>query len=375
LLLTLRHALLPLGETDRIRDALGQAAELAEHLGDRRRQAHVAVFRGSYHWWVGEHARAYELAARGLRSGTDLGDAALCASATYFMAVSHETRGSYRDAVRLLRPLATSGNGGLSSAYGGVTAPAVFWTSHLARSLAELGDFSAARAAANDAMRIMAPLHHPFLTVHVSCSMATVALRQGRADEAISLLEQLREINMVGSAPVVFPINEWFLAYAYALVGHPDAADLLRRMERLTDDARFTYSYPFWLTLLGEGYLLLGEVEEALARADRALELSRKRGERGNEGWSLRLTGDALSALRPRSEREIADSYRSALAIAEELGMRPLVAHCHLGLGKLYQRTGTRQEAQAHLTTATTMYREMDMRFWPEQAELEPKGL
>ena len=55
--------------------------------------------------------------------------------------------------------------------------------------------------------------------------------------------------------------------------------------------------------------------------------------------------------------------------------MRPLVAHCHLGLGKLYPRTGTRQEAQEHLTTATTMYREMDMRFWPEQAELEPKGL
>src|SRR2546426_5504505 len=214
LLLTLRHALLPLGETDRIRDALGRAAELAERLGDRRREAYVAVFRGSYHWWVGDHARAYELAASGFRSGTDLGDAALCASATYFMAVSHETRGSYRDAVRLLRPLATSASGGISTAYGSVAAPAGFWTSHLAPSLPHLGDFSAARAAAADAMRITTPLHHPFLTVHVSCSMATVALRQGRADEVISLLEQLREITG-RSALVVFPINEWFLAYAY----------------------------------------------------------------------------------------------------------------------------------------------------------------
>ena len=49
--------------------------------------------------------------------------------------------------------------------------------------------------------------------------------------------------------------------------------------------------------------------------------------------------------------------------------MRPLVAHCHLGLGKLYRRTGKREQAQEHLTTATTMYREMDMRFWLEQAE------
>ncbi len=49
--------------------------------------------------------------------------------------------------------------------------------------------------------------------------------------------------------------------------------------------------------------------------------------------------------------------------------MRPLVAHCHLGLGKLYAHTGQREQAREHLRTATTMYREMDMRFWREQAE------
>jgi hypothetical protein len=57
------------------------------------------------------------------------------------------------------------------------------------------------------------------------------------------------------------------------------------------------------------------------------------------------------------------------VALAGDLGMRPLVAHCHLGLGKLYWRTGKREQAQGHLTTATTMYREMGMRFWLEQAE------
>ena len=62
------------------------------------------------------------------------------------------------------------------------------------------------------------------------------------------------------------------------------------------------------------------------------------------------------------------------LALADELGMRPLVAHCHLGLGKLYRRTGERQRAHEHLTTATTMYREMDMRFWLEQAEAAMAG-
>ena len=59
------------------------------------------------------------------------------------------------------------------------------------------------------------------------------------------------------------------------------------------------------------------------------------------------------------------------LALAEPRGMRPLIAHCHLGLGKLYRRTGQREQAQEHLTTATTMYREMDMRFWLEKAEAQ----
>ena len=67
--------------------------------------------------------------------------------------------------------------------------------------------------------------------------------------------------------------------------------------------------------------------------------------------------------------------YRQALVLAEPRGMSPLVAQCHLGLGKLYRRTGKRGQAQKHLTIATTMYREMDMRFWLEQAETEVKEL
>jgi len=65
-----------------------------------------------------------------------------------------------------------------------------------------------------------------------------------------------------------------------------------------------------------------------------------------------------------------AEAYdRAAMTLASELGMRPLVAHCHLGLGTLYQRTGDQAKAQQHLTTAATMYREMGMTFWLEKAE------
>jgi hypothetical protein len=59
------------------------------------------------------------------------------------------------------------------------------------------------------------------------------------------------------------------------------------------------------------------------------------------------------------------------LQLTEALDMRTLVAHRHLGLGRLHRRTGKRQEAQDRLTPAVTMHREMDMQFWLEQAEVE----
>ena len=83
----------------------------------------------------------------------------------------------------------------------------------------------------------------------------------------------------------------------------------------------------------------------------------------------LRLFGEITAQADPPDAESAQESYRRALDRATELGMRPLVAHCHLGLGTLYRRTGDDAKAAEHLTTATTMYREMDMGFWLEKAE------
>ena len=82
---------------------------------------------------------------------------------------------------------------------------------------------------------------------------------------------------------------------------------------------------------------------------------------------ALRLLGDVTA--RPDPPGHADGHYRDALALAEELGMRPLVGHCHLGLGTLYVRAGKRHEAQEHLAAATAIYRELDMPFWIERAE------
>ena len=124
---------------------------------------------------------------------------------------------------------------------------------------------------------------------------------------------------------------------------------------------------------LGRGSLLLGRLDEARRLGDRAVEFSPRHP--GFAAQALHLLGD-LATHPDRFDAESGEThYRKALALAEPRGMRPLVAHCHLGLGKLYRRTGKRDVAQEHLTTATTMYREMDMRYWLAQAEAEMEEL
>jgi hypothetical protein len=83
--------------------------------------------------------------------------------------------------------------------------------------------------------------------------------------------------------------------------------------------------------------------------------------ERRLEAFALYLLAEIACLHRPVVTRAVEEFYDGRITLAEGLGMRPAVAHCHLGLGKLYRRTGKRQEAHEHLTTATTMYREMDM--------------
>jgi hypothetical protein len=79
-----------------------------------------------------------------------------------------------------------------------------------------------------------------------------------------------------------------------------------------------------------------------------------------------------IAAQREPPEVEIAETYyRQAIALAEELGLRPLLGRSHLGLGTLYRRTGKRQQAQQHLITATAMFRDMGMTYWLEKAEAE----
>jgi tetratricopeptide (TPR) repeat protein len=123
------------------------------------------------------------------------------------------------------------------------------------------------------------------------------------------------------------------------------------------------------VTRLSEAYLLAGRLEDARQRAAEAVDLARQYQQRGNEAWALWLLGESTARHASPEVEPAGGHYRQALSLAEQLGMRPLQAHCHRGLGTLYARQGQPEQARTAPSTAIELYRTMDMTFWLLQAE------
>jgi hypothetical protein len=163
-----------------------------------------------------------------------------------------------------------------------------------------------------------------------------------------------------------------FLAYAHAQLGRlADSFPPLEWASELTLSSDFRAGQPRLLVLLGEVYVLAGRTQEAAAFAEPGLTRSREHRQRGDEALALRLAGEIAWRRVPPDVAVTENRHREGLAPATELGMRPLIAHCHLGLGKLDQHVSRREQAREHLATATTMYREMGMTYWLDRAQAE----
>jgi tetratricopeptide (TPR) repeat protein len=167
-----------------------------------------------------------------------------------------------------------------------------------------------------------------------------------------------------------FPMTASLLSAAYALAGRAaEALPLLDQMlERLATGSRMLLQ-ALVLTELSEACLLVGRVDEASALAERLLELSHTHTGHGYQAHAYRLLGEVARRRESPDIDQAVTHYRQALALAEELGMRPLQAHCHRGLGTLYSQIGQAEQARAELSTAIEMYRDMEMTFWLPETE------
>jgi tetratricopeptide (TPR) repeat protein len=243
----------------------------------------------------------------------------------------------------------------------------------LAEVLGLLGEFAEGRRHGEEALRLAmidGPWQRDAPIVARAC-LGCLYLAQGNLGAAIRVFEEgLALCRATGQRASLGSIAGG-LGEAYAHTGRL-AEGLALLEEACRDDLRTGAvggAYVTHLRQLSAVYLLAGRFDEPWQHVCQALDLARQQKARGHEAHALFQLGAVHAHTSPPDVQQAEARYREALTLADELGMRPLVAHCHRGLGLLYANTGRRDEARADLSTAIDLYRAMEMTFWLPQAE------
>ncbi|HEV8458162.1 MAG TPA: sigma 54-interacting transcriptional regulator [Methylomirabilota bacterium] len=371
--LALRNSLHPLGDLAPILDHLQKAEGLSKALPDQRRRGLVFSFMSQYFRLSGVLDRAIESGESALDIAKLLEDTSLQIAVSTHLGPAYAALGDYRRAIEILAHavaslqenpiLEDSRTAGLLS---------VFSRIYLVYCLAERGEFREGIAYGEEAIRLAQAADHPYSLTFAYGGVGTLFLLKGELDSAIPVLERGRDLCEVLNFPLLLPVLESTLGAAYALSArHAEAIRLLEHAVRQAVSMKRMGEHSMLVTRLGEAYLLAGRVDDAVESAQRALQLSREHRERGREAYSLRLLGEIASGRDSLDVEKAEASYREAATLGEELEMRPLLAHCNLGLARLYHRAERRPAAEACLARAIAMFRALDMPFWLKRAEAE----
>ena len=295
---------------------------------------------------MGAHDQAMAAAQRALTLAKASGDVVQQALASLRLGRAYVGQDDYRRAVDYLAPAVAFFDGarGLRQ-LGFPNLPSVNSRVWLAWCHAELGTFAEGKTLGDEGLRIAETVAHPGSLMVACHGLGLLTLRQGDLSRALSLLERAMAICHEADLPAYFPQIAPVLGAAYTLAGRvAEAVPLLTQAIEQTMAKAMVEDQLLCSLSLGEAQMLAGHMEKAHALAEQALAPARERQERGNQAYALRLLGE-IAARREPPEVEPAEAhYQQALALANELGMRPLQAHCHRGLGMLYTKTGRRAE-------------------------------
>jgi DNA-binding SARP family transcriptional activator/class 3 adenylate cyclase len=370
--LELRPILLELGRGSQMLESLHEADVLAERLNDDRRRGLILSFMTVGHSFRGEIDEALAAGTNALEIAGRLCDLKTRIVATSLLVQVHYVRGNYDRVIEL----ATGNLAALPAEWTyetfGLGGPSSIWDRGcMVQSLAELGRFEEAERYGGELMRLADATQRAFIISMGSYSASVPFLTTGAWAEARSRIERWIATARTGGFGFHLVWGLASSAWPLAQLGATSEAERrLAESEPLLDrlaanGARANLSW--FYCLLGRACIALGRHDEARRLGDRALEFTVS--QPGFAAHVFHLLGDAATGPE-RFDAEGGEAhYRKALASAEKLGMRPLAARCHFGLGKLYLHTGRRKQARDLLASATTTYRDIGMTYWLEQAE------
>ena len=374
----LRAALMPLGEFGRMGTVLDEAKALAEAAGDQHRLGHALNFKAIHFIHGGDFAAALQNARLALAIGEAKTDIGIRAVANWYLSLACLAQGESREAIRHCEAAVALIPETLAhERFGQAGVLGTNVRTWLAISLGTLGRFAETLAPLREATHVAEEVGHVYSRIMPLFGLGTLKLDQGDFIGSVAPLERGLDLCRTGRIPLWTPDFTWALGAAYHATGrHAEGIALMEDAARAAAGRNVRWAWwPGGVGALGRAYLLDGRLAEAARIAQERLAAARDVGERGVEGHLLRLLGE-IESHPARPDVDAAEAhYRQALTLAEPRGMRPLVAHCHLGLGMLYRGTGDHAKAGEHVTTASTMYREMAMGFWLGRAEAELQQL
>jgi class 3 adenylate cyclase/tetratricopeptide (TPR) repeat protein len=364
--LALGPSLNALGEYGRCLALLSEAEALAKVLDDRARLGQVLARVAQVLRVTGDHDGAIVAGRQALELAAALGDSALQVQAFFTLGQAYYAIGDFGRAAELLRWSVEAADRESGTPNPDVRLRSQAW---LARTLSALGAFAEGRRHGEEALRRATLEGRGITPIIVHRSLGTLYLAQGDLEHAIRVFDQgLALCRASGNRTELRGIAAG-LGSGYAL--HGRLAEGRALVEEAIRESIHTGArqIPHWVAWLSEVCRLAGHGEEAWQHARQALDLARQQKERGSEALALHQLGVVQAHADPPDAAQAAAHYQQALALAEALGMRPLVAHCHRGLGMLYAATGQQEQAQTALSTAIELYRAMDMAFWLPETE------
>jgi tetratricopeptide (TPR) repeat protein len=236
--------------------------------------------------------------------------------------------------------------------------------------LSELGEFEEAEMYAQQGIELAEHVKNVFSTALVYALSGYAYLRHGDLETAKKMLHKANTLGREADLQSILSFVAGGLGDVYLLLGRPD--DALPILEEAVepqnlDSSIYTSIHP--ITVLSEAYRLSGQIAKAILTAEEALLLYRQTEERFFGTWALYVMAKIQSENGSEQIEQATHTYRQAIDSAEELKMRPLLAHCSMELGQYYTRRGETEKARSELMKAIDLFRSLGMRFWQPKAE------
>lgn len=369
--LELRPVLRQLGEGRQMLEHLREAEAIAVQLEDDRRRAQVCAAMTTAYASVDELDEAFATGSRALEIAKKLGDLKIRLVANSYLAQVSSYRAEYERVIELTTNNLADLPAEWNKEHFGMAVPvSMFDRAWLIMSLAELGRFNEAAKYEAEAIKIADTTEHAYTIGWAHFAASVPHLLKGDWTKAHTLVEHWIATSRTGNVTLHLPWAVAASAWALAQLGDADQAlERVQEAEGLLERqaAHGIVSHRGWAYhAAGRACAVLGRFDKARDLAERAVGTSQN--QPGFAAHALHLLGDLASQANRFDPDNSTAHYREALVLAQKHGMRPLVAHCHSGLGKVHRRTG-KPEAHKHLASAAAMYREMEMTFWQEQAE------